>query len=335
MRIESGPAYQTVKNFSPTLDWLKLTGASEGRYVPAASSSPCGGLIIELGASAVAIEHEVVLQQHVPDRNPVLRDDRQVAVGAADREQADEPGVDMGCGQPMQMAVIPIRALRLIFGNVVGVGVRHAVGDVQQHIVGVPLRTDVKAVDVKVQRRGRQLLRVDRNVAARRGVLRAEEVPDGQAGQAVLEMDDQGLARRHLQGRRGIKIAARHPAVGRRAADHFIVEQQEVLHRCRHRVERGFALSRGEPDLENAVPARKGHRLAKLGSHREVGLALRERWRDAELRQRNQHCCAEGQLEAGFEKGRAAARRQADHERDSGTEKRMKGRDRAEANANR
>jgi len=29
--IESGPAYQTVKYFVPCFDWLKLTGASEGR----------------------------------------------------------------------------------------------------------------------------------------------------------------------------------------------------------------------------------------------------------------------------------------------------------------
>ena len=31
LRIESGPAYQTVKYFSPGLDWLKFTGASSGR----------------------------------------------------------------------------------------------------------------------------------------------------------------------------------------------------------------------------------------------------------------------------------------------------------------
>ena len=51
------------------------------------------------------------------------------------------------------MAVIPICALRLIFGNVVRVGIRHAVRDVQQDVVGISLRADVKAVDVEVQRR--------------------------------------------------------------------------------------------------------------------------------------------------------------------------------------
>ena len=101
LRIESGPAYQTVKYFSPGFDWLKLTGASSGRYVPVASSSPCGGFIeltycgqfglLSCAPTAGAIEYEIVLQQHVPDRDPVLRDDRQVAVRASDGEQADEP----------------------------------------------------------------------------------------------------------------------------------------------------------------------------------------------------------------------------------------------------
>ena len=31
LRIDSGPAYQTVKYFVPGFDWSKFTGASSGR----------------------------------------------------------------------------------------------------------------------------------------------------------------------------------------------------------------------------------------------------------------------------------------------------------------
>ena len=46
--------------------------------------------VVELRKAIRAIEHEIVLQQHVSDGNAVLRDERQVAVRAADREQADK-----------------------------------------------------------------------------------------------------------------------------------------------------------------------------------------------------------------------------------------------------
>ena len=52
------------------------------------------------------------------------------------------------------------------------------------------------------------LLRVERNGLTLRRVLRTEVVPDGQAGEAVLEMDDQPFAGKHLESRRRIEIAA-------------------------------------------------------------------------------------------------------------------------------
>jgi hypothetical protein len=46
--------------------------------------------VVELRKTIRAIEDEIVLQQHVSDGNAVLRDERQVAVRAADGEQADK-----------------------------------------------------------------------------------------------------------------------------------------------------------------------------------------------------------------------------------------------------
>ena len=109
--------------------------------------------IVELRQAAGAIEDEIVLQHHVPDGNAVLRDERQVAVRASDRKQADKTRIDLRRGEPVKMAVIPIRSLRHVFRDVIRVGIGHPGRDVQQHVVGIALRADVKAVDVKVQRR--------------------------------------------------------------------------------------------------------------------------------------------------------------------------------------
>ena len=50
------------------------------------------------------------------------------------------------------MAVIPVRSLRHVPGDVVGVGVGHPWRDVQQHVVGISLRTDVQPVGVEIDR---------------------------------------------------------------------------------------------------------------------------------------------------------------------------------------
>jgi hypothetical protein len=49
--------------------------------------------------------------------------------------------------------------------------------------------------------------------------LRNEVIPDGQAGEAVLEMDDQLFAGKYLESRRRIEIAAGLLPAGRRATD--------------------------------------------------------------------------------------------------------------------
>ena len=134
----------------------------------------------------------------------------------------------------------------------------------------LPFGLTCSAVGVQVERRRGQLLGIERHLLALRRVLRIEEVADGQAGQAVLEMDDQRLARKDLQRRRGIEIVARHLPVRRRAADHLIAEEQEVLDRRGDRVEAGLALMRGERHLEHAVLARQHDRLAELGPDRGI-----------------------------------------------------------------
>src|SRR5262245_22511034 len=48
------------------------------------------GRVVQLCKTIRATEDEIVLQQHVPDGNAVLCDERQIAVGAADREQPGE-----------------------------------------------------------------------------------------------------------------------------------------------------------------------------------------------------------------------------------------------------
>ena len=88
-------------------------------------------------------------------------------------------------------------------------------------------------------------------------------------------MDDQPFAGKYVQGGRRIEIAARHLSVGRRASDHLIVEKKEVLDRPRYRIERGLALSRGEPDFKNAFLARKHHRFSKLWPNCQICSFLR------------------------------------------------------------
>ena len=83
----------------------------------------------------------------------LLRDERQVAVRASDGKQAGEARIDLRRSQRVKMAVIPVRSLRHVLGDVVGVGVRHPGRDVQQDIVGISLRADVKAMDMEIERR--------------------------------------------------------------------------------------------------------------------------------------------------------------------------------------
>ena len=101
-----------------------------------------------------------------------------------------------------------------------------------------------------------------------------EVIPDGQAAEAVPEMDDQLFAGKHLQRRRRIEIAARPLAVRRRAADHLIVEEKEVLDRRCHRIEGGLALPRDEPNFEHAFLARYGYGLSEFRPNREIGSSL-------------------------------------------------------------
>ena len=218
LRIESAPEYQTVKYFVPGFDRSKLTGA-RGWAVGAVGQlfrlrwrygvDPLRpGRIVEFGQTAGTVKDEVILKRHVPNGNVVVGNERQVAVGPADGKQADETCIDLRRREPMKVAVIPVRSLRHVPGDVVAVGVGHSRRDVQQHVVGISLRTDVKSVGMEIQRRRSHLLRIDRNGPTLRGVLWAEIIPDGEAGEAVLEMDDQLFARKHLQRRSRIKIVA-------------------------------------------------------------------------------------------------------------------------------
>jgi len=172
------------------------------------------------------------------------------------------------------MAVIPVHSLRHVPGDVIGVGVRHAWRDVQQHVVGISLRADVQPVRVKVQRGRGHLLRVDRNGLTLARVLRDEEIADGEAAQGVPEVDDQLFAGKYLQRRRRIEIAARRLAVRRAAANHLVVEEKEVLDRLGHRIQSCLALPRDEPDFEHAFLARQNNRLPKFWPNREIGSSL-------------------------------------------------------------
>jgi len=87
-------------------------------------------------------------------------------------------------------------------------------------------------------------------------------------------VDDQLLAGKHLQRRRRVEIAARHLAVRRGAADHLVVEKEEVLDRRGHRIQGGLALPRGEPDFEDAFLARQRYGLPELWSNCEIRSSL-------------------------------------------------------------
>ena len=83
-------------------------------------------------------------------------------------------------------------------------------------------------------------------------------------------MDDQRFAGKYVQSGRRIEIAAGAPPVGRRAADHLIVEKKKVLDGLGCRIEGGLALPRGEADFEHAFLARKRYRLPELRSNGRI-----------------------------------------------------------------
>ena len=198
------------------------------------------------------------------------RDERQVAVRASDGEQAGEARIDLRGGQRVQMAVVPVRPCGMFVGDIVRVGVRHARRDVQQNVVGISLRADVQAVDVEVERRRGQLLRVDRHRLALGRVLRAEVVPDGQVGEGVVRVDDQRLAGKHLQRRRRVEI--RRPTSSRPTPCRGSPRSRRAgSSGPASPPYRGWpALARGEPDLEHAVLARQRHGLTELGPNCRV-----------------------------------------------------------------
>src|SRR5215472_18925157 len=80
-------------------------------------------------------------------------------------------------------------------------------------------------------------------------------------------MDDQRFAGKYVQRRRRIEIASRAAPVGRRAADHLILEKQKVLDGRGYRIESCPALPRGEPDFEDTFLARQRYRLSELRSN--------------------------------------------------------------------
>src|SRR4029077_1768874 len=96
------------------------------------------------------VKDKIVLKRHVPDRNVLLGDERQVAVGSSNRKQTNETCIDLRRSEPMKMAVIPEESLRHVPRHVIGVGVRHPRRDVQHDIVGIPLRTDVSSMGVEI-----------------------------------------------------------------------------------------------------------------------------------------------------------------------------------------
>jgi hypothetical protein len=83
-------------------------------------------------------------------------------------------------------------------------------------------------------------------------------------------MDDQPFAGKYLERRRWIEIAAGLLPVGCRAADDLVVKKEEVLDRCRDRVEHCLALPCGEPNFEDTVLARQHDGLSKLRPSCEI-----------------------------------------------------------------
>ena len=162
MLIESGPSIPDGKVLRSRLRLVEVNRrerwligsvrefAGLGRGYRADPLRP--GHIVELRQTAGAVEDEIVLKRHVADGNAFLRDERQVAVRSSDRKQSDEPGIDVRRGEPMKMTVIPVQSLRHVPGNVVGVRVGHPRREVQQHIVGISLRTDMGSVGVEIER---------------------------------------------------------------------------------------------------------------------------------------------------------------------------------------
>ena len=105
-------------------------------------------------------------------------------------------------------------------------------------------------------------------------------------------MDNHRLARKNLQGRRGIEAAARHLPIGCRAANHLIVEEEEVLDRSGGRIEPGRPLTRGQADFEKAVLACQRDRFAELGANRQIDLACGNLRRDRRSEPaKHQQCC--------------------------------------------
>ena len=175
----------------------------------------------------------------------------------------------------MKMTVIPVQPLRHVPGYIVGVSVRHARRDVQHDVVSISLRTDVSSVRVEIYWRRGQLLWVERNRLTFGRVLRTKVIPDSQAGEAVLEMDDQPFAGKYLESGRWIEITPGLLPVGCRAPHHLVVEKKKVLDRRRYRVERCLALPCGEPNFEDAFLARQNDGLSELWPRCEIGFFVR------------------------------------------------------------
>src|SRR5262249_15077253 len=230
--------------------------------------------IVELRQTAGAVKDEIVLQRHVPDGDAPLGDERQVAIRSPDRKQPHQTRIDLCRGEPMKVTVIPIQPLRHVPRDVVGVGVRHLWSDVQHDIVGISPRADVSSMRVKIYWRRGHLLRVEGNGLIFKRVSRNEVIPDGQAGEAVFEMDDQPFARKYLESGCWIEVAAGLLPVGCRATDPLVAEKEKVLDRGGYCIERCLALPCGEPNFEHAVLARQHDGLSELRPGCEIGFLV-------------------------------------------------------------
>ncbi len=213
---------------------------------------------------AVAVEDVVVLNRHVAHGNVVLRDEREIAVGPPDLEQARQAVVGLHRRHGVAVAVVPVQPVGHGLGNVVGVRVAHAGRNREQHVVGVAVGTDVQPVGVQVERRLGEHRRVDRNLAARGRERRVVEVLDVQTRKIVVEMDDQFLAGIHPQCRRRIEVVALGGSVRAGALDEVVTEDKEIGDGFLHGVEVDRALVRRQPHLENPVLAGQPDRFLEL-----------------------------------------------------------------------
>ena len=136
------------------------------------------------------------------------RDDRQIAIRSADFQQTGQTQVGLLCGQGVPVAVIPVQTVRHVGWHRVVVGVAHSGGDVEQHIVRIPVRAHVQPVGVQIQRRRSQGRWVDRDIAAGRGEGRIVEILDRQVLQIIVVVDDQPFAGFDVQGRRRVIVVA-------------------------------------------------------------------------------------------------------------------------------